>query len=208
MKFGYPSRFSIACGTILIIAFACIFGFLQFSAYADGKYPNWISLGAPEGSYDSLQVLDAVLDAEYPEQHEDIYVINDNGEIDVSPSSDPGNWIEVEERPSYGHYYYAEECSAEYGMMALRSGSFPNHLITQCNKFVWNWETITDETFVVITEGGEVWKWRYSPDLGRLFQYTILGIGIGYVVLVILWITRRYLEIRKNKERINRLTTQ
>jgi hypothetical protein len=193
MKIGYPSRLFIAGGTIIIITFACVFGVSQFRAYSEGKYPDWINLGAPEGSYDNLQVLDA----EFIEQHEDIYVINDLGEIFMSQSSDPRNWIKVEERPIFGYYYAIEECSAEYNRMALRYGSFPNNRITQCKSFVWNWETFRIETFVVITEDGEVWKWRYSPDLGRLFQYTILGLGIGAFTLTFLWIIYRYIELRK-----------
>jgi hypothetical protein len=198
MKLGYPSGSFIACGTILIIAFACIFGFLQFSAYSDGKFPNWIRLGAPEGSYDNLQILDAEIQG----QHEDIYVMTGKGKIFLSPFSYPGNWIEVGERPTLRTYYDVEECSAQYDKMASQSRTFPNQRITQCRKFVWNWETFLVETFVVLTEDGEVWKWRYSPDLGKLIQYTIRGIGMGLVVFLITWITYRYAEIRRNSKKV------
>ncbi len=189
-----PSRSSLACGVVFIAVFGCLFGYWQYSTYYDGKKANWIELGAPESFFNKLHLYDA----ELQDQGVDIYVIDDGKQIFISPYKDPTSWIEVEEGPRMRNYYSVEDCTAEIPMMASQAPSYPVQEIASCRRYVWNWETIPDETYAILTEDGSIYTWRYFPSLGRLFRYSIEGIGIGFLVLIILLFVYRYQERGSN----------
>jgi len=189
-----PSRPMLACGVVIIAVFGCLFGYWQYSTYYDGKKASWIDLGAPESFLNELHLYDA----ELQDQGVDIYVRDDGKQIFISPYDDPASWTEVEEGPSMHNYYSVEDCAAEIPLMASQAPSYPDQEIVGCRRYVWNWEIIPDETYALLTEDGSIFTWRYSPLLGMFFRYSFEGIGIGFLVLIILMFVYRYQERGSN----------
>ena len=185
-----PSSSTFACGIVLITVFGCVFGYWRYSSYSDGKNANWIDLGSPEPAFNDLQLFDAG----FHDQEVDIYVMGDANHIFMSPHNDPTSWVEVEEGPSLRNYYSVEECSNDIFMMASQSPSYPDQEIADCRRYVWNWETIPDETYAIMTEEGQIFTWHYSPSLGRLIRNSFEGTGIGLLVSILILFIQRYRE--------------
>jgi hypothetical protein len=179
---------------ILFVVFGCIYGYWQYSSYSDGKNASWMDLGTPATSFSELHLFDAGLQ----DRGVDIYVRDDGNQIFMSPHDDPANWVEVEEGPRFRDYYFVEDCSTDFPKLAAQSPSYPDQEIADCKRYVWNWETIRDETYALLTEDGSIFTWRYSPSLGRLFRSSIEGIGLGILVSLLLLFVQRYQERRSN----------
>ena len=185
-----PSCSTITCGVVIIAVIGCVFGYWQYSLYSDGKNANWIDLGTPGSSFNNLRLFDAGFQG----QEVDIFVMGDDNQIFMSPHNDPTSWVEVEEGPRLRNYYYVEECSNEIFIMASQSPSYPDQEIADCRRYVWNWETIPDETYAILTVEGLIFTWHYSPSLGRLIRYSIEGTGICFLVAILMFCINRYRE--------------
>jgi hypothetical protein len=184
----FLSSSTLACGVVLISVFGCVYGFWQYSSYSDGKYANWIDRGTPESAFNDLHLFDA----SFHEQGVEIYVRDDANQIFLSHHNDSTSWVEVEEAPSLRNYYSVEECSNEIFTMASQSPSYPDQEIADCKRYVWNWETIPDDTYAIMTEEGFIYTWHYSPSLGRLIRYSISGMGIGFLLSILILIVQRF----------------
>ncbi len=181
-----PSSSALACGVVLISVFGCLYGFWQYSSYSDGKNANWIARGTPDSAFNDLHLFDAGF------QGGEIYVRDDANQIFLSRHDDPTNWVEVEEGPSLRNYYSVEECSNEVFNMASQSPSYPDQEIADCRRYVWNWETIQDDTYAIMTEKGFIYTWHYDPSLERLIRYSISGMGIGFLVSILIFFVERF----------------
>ena len=175
----------------------------QFQSYSNGSNADWAELGVPGSSVGEVHLYDAG----YGDKRIDIYVIDDVGQLFKSPDGNHETWLEVAEGPVQ-HYYYWEDCSTESFKRALvppfypddipekafRSPSYPDKEVRECRRYIWNWETVADQTYVLLTEDGSVFAWRYSPSLGILLRYTLTGAGIGFLTSILILLINRFRE--------------
>jgi hypothetical protein len=182
-----PSKPVLGCAALLILAFACVFGLWQFQSYSSGKDAAWTQLGVPP-SHSQVHLFDASRDGLDTE----ILVSNQEDQVFLSSTKDPGQWFLVEGSHISGHYYSAYDCKGQIPKSASQSRSFPAQEVIECRRYVWNWETIQDETFVILVEDGSVFTWRYFPSLRRLFLHIFEGIGLGILVMILGFLVYQY----------------
>src|SRR3990172_6964009 len=190
-----PSKPVLGCAALLIVALACIFGFWRFRSYSNGNNAVWTQMGAPP-SDSEVHLSDAYRDGPDTE----ILVKNKEDRAFLSSTKYPGKWLLVEGGPISGNYYSAYDCKGGIPRPATQSRSFPARQVIECRRYVWNWETISDETFVILVEDGSVFTGRHFPSLQRLFVYVAEGIGLGSLMMILGFLAYRYRE-RPREER-------